>query len=125
MACSTDQTNPDQEAGERQQTPTGSLRCPGDHPRLQQAESRAVRHRPRRPGGGFQPRRRPGMAGISGRAGIPFYWIINVIDGQVEVYSDPGPSGYASVVGLAPPHVLAVVIDGVEVGEISVADVLP
>src|SRR5689334_16396495 len=34
------------------------------------------------------------MAGISGRAGIPSYWIINVIDGQVEVYSNPGPSGY-------------------------------
>jgi Uma2 family endonuclease len=65
------------------------------------------------------------MAGIYGRAGIPFYWIINVIDGQVEVYSNPGPSGYASVVALAPPHVLSVVIDGVEVGQIPVADILP
>jgi Uma2 family endonuclease len=65
------------------------------------------------------------MAGIYGRAGIPFYWIINRIDGQVEVYSDPGPSGYATVVALAPPHVLSVVIDGVDVGEIAVADILP
>jgi Uma2 family endonuclease len=65
------------------------------------------------------------MAGIYGRAGISFYWIINVIDRQVEVYSDPSPSGYASVVALAPPHVLSVVIDGVEVGEIPVADLLP
>jgi Uma2 family endonuclease len=65
------------------------------------------------------------MAGIFGRAGIPFYWIINVIDGQVEVYSNPGPSGYGSVEALAPPHVLRVVIDGVEVGEIPVADILP
>jgi Uma2 family endonuclease len=65
------------------------------------------------------------MAGIYGRAGIPFSWIINPIDGQVEVYSDPGPSGYATVVALAPPHVLSVVIDGVEVGELAVADILP
>jgi Uma2 family endonuclease len=65
------------------------------------------------------------MAGIYGRAGIPFYWIINLIDGQVEVYSNPGPSGYASVVVLAPPHVLSVVIDGVEVGQIPVAEILP
>jgi Uma2 family endonuclease len=65
------------------------------------------------------------MAGIYGRAGIPSYWIINVIDGQVEVDSNPGPSGYGSVEALAPPHVLRVVIDGVEVGEIPVADILP
>jgi Uma2 family endonuclease len=65
------------------------------------------------------------MAGLYGRAGIPFYWIINLVDGQVEVYSNPGPSGYGSVEVLAPPHVLRVVIDGVEVGEIPVADMLP
>jgi Uma2 family endonuclease len=65
------------------------------------------------------------MAGIYGRAGVPFSWIINVIDGQVEVYSNPGPSGYGSVEALAPPHVLQVVIDGVELGEIPVADILP
>jgi Uma2 family endonuclease len=65
------------------------------------------------------------MAGIYGRAGIPVYWIINVRDGQVEVYSNPGPSGYGSIAVLAPPHVLAVVIEGIEVGEIAVADILP
>jgi Uma2 family endonuclease len=65
------------------------------------------------------------MAGSYGRAGIPCYWIINVIDGQVEVCSNPGPSGYGSVEALAPPHVLLVVIDGVEVGAIPVADLLP
>jgi Uma2 family endonuclease len=65
------------------------------------------------------------MAGISGRAGIPSYWIINVIDGQVEVFSNPGPSGYGSIEVLAPPHVLRVLIDGVEVGEIPVAEILP
>jgi Uma2 family endonuclease len=65
------------------------------------------------------------MADIYGKAGIPVYWIVNADDGQVEVYSDPGPSGYRSHEVLAPGHVLRVVVDGVEVGEIAVADILP
>ncbi len=65
------------------------------------------------------------LAGLYGRAGIPFYWIVNVVDGQVEVYSRPGPSGYGVLDVLAPGHVLSVVIDGVEVGQIPVADLLP
>jgi Uma2 family endonuclease len=59
------------------------------------------------------------------KAKIPVYWIVNLIDGQVEVYSNPGPNGYQSHVVLAPGHVLRVVVDGVEVGEIPVADILP
>ncbi len=62
---------------------------------------------------------------IYGRAGIPFYWIVNLVDGQVEVYSNPGPSGYQALEVLAPGHVLSVIIDGVEVGRIPVADILP
>jgi Uma2 family endonuclease len=65
------------------------------------------------------------QAEIYGRAGIPVYWIINLIDRQVEVYSNPGPSGYQSLEVLVPPHVLTVIIDRVEVGEIRVADILP
>lgn len=65
------------------------------------------------------------QADIYGRAGIPFYWIINLIDRQVEVYSNPGPSGYQSLEVFVPPHVLSVIIDGVEVGEIPVAEILP
>ena len=65
------------------------------------------------------------MAEIYGKAGISAYWIVNVDDGQVEVYSDPGPSGYRSHEVLAPGHVLSVVIDGAEIGEIAVADILP
>ena len=65
------------------------------------------------------------LADIYGKAGIPVYWIIDVDDGQVEVYSDPGPNGYQTHEVLAPGHVLRVVIDGVEVGEIAVADILP
>ena len=64
-------------------------------------------------------------AEIYAAGGIPVYWIINVDDGQVEVYSKPGPSGYQSHEVLAPGHVLSVVIDGVDLGEIAVADILP
>ncbi len=65
------------------------------------------------------------LAGLYGRAGILYYWIVNVVDSQVEVYSRPGPSGYEQLKVLAPGHVLSVVIDGVEVGQIPVADILP
>jgi Uma2 family endonuclease len=65
------------------------------------------------------------VAGLYGRAGIPFYGIINLVDGQVEVHSRPGPAGYTALEVLAPGHVLSVVIDGVEVGQIPVADLLP
>ena len=65
------------------------------------------------------------MADIYAAGGVPFYWIINVDDGQVEVYSDPGPSGYRSHEVLAPGHVLPVVIDGVVIGEVLVGEILP
>jgi Uma2 family endonuclease len=57
--------------------------------------------------------------------GIPVYWIVNLIDRQVEVYSDPGPDGYRSRVVLGPDQSVPVVIGGVEVGQIPVADILP
>jgi Uma2 family endonuclease len=65
------------------------------------------------------------MADIYGAGGIPVYWIVNLLDGQVEVYSDPGPDGYRTHEVLAPGHVLHVVVDGVEIGEIAVAEILP
>ncbi len=65
------------------------------------------------------------LSEIYGRAGIPFYGIINLVDGQVEVYSNPGPAGYRKLEVLAPRHVLAVVIDETEVGEIPVTNLLP
>jgi Uma2 family endonuclease len=33
---------------------------------------------------------------VYGPAGIPVCWIINLVARQIEVYTDPGPSGYAS-----------------------------
>ena len=65
------------------------------------------------------------MADIYAAGGVPVYWLVNVDDGQVEVYSDPGPDGYRTHAVLAPGHALHVVVDGAEIGEIAVADILP
>ena len=35
------------------------------------------------------------MIAVYGRAGIPVYWIINLVDRQIEVYSGPHGGGYA------------------------------
>jgi len=59
----------------------------------------------------------------SGR--IPVYWIVNLVDGQVELYSDPVSGGYRSVKIFKPGQEVPVVIDGVQVGAIAVAGILP
>ena len=33
------------------------------------------------------------QAAIHAAGGIPVYWIVNLVDRQLEVYSDPSPSG--------------------------------
>ena len=62
---------------------------------------------------------------VYGAARVPVYWIVNLVDYQVEVYSDPGPLGYLSRVFLKPGQTIPLVIDGTEVGQIAVDDVLP
>ncbi len=58
-------------------------------------------------------------------AGIPVYWIVNLVDRQVEVYSDPASDGYQSSRIFPPGQDIPIVIEGVEVGRIAVADILP
>jgi Uma2 family endonuclease len=61
-----------------------------------------------------------------GRAGIPVYWIVNLRDRQVEVYTDPDPAGaYRSRVDYRPGQDVPVIIDGQEVGRIAVTELLP
>ena len=66
---------------------------------------------------------------IYARAGIVHYWILNLIDRQVETFSDPtGPSAnpdYRTTQVFGPADALPLVIDGKEVGKLCVADVLP
>jgi Uma2 family endonuclease len=57
--------------------------------------------------------------------GIAVYWIVNLIDRQVEVYTEPNFDGYASCILFKPGQFVPVLIDGVEVGQIAVAEILP
>jgi hypothetical protein len=59
------------------------------------------------------------------RGGISVYWIVNLIDRQVEVYTGSGADGYASCDILKPGQTVPVVINGIEVGQIAVAEILP
>jgi Uma2 family endonuclease len=59
------------------------------------------------------------------RAGIPVYWIINLVERQVEVYSGPCLDDYPDCQIYRPGDQVPVVIAGGEVGRIRVADILP
>jgi Uma2 family endonuclease len=68
-------------------------------------------------------------ARIYARAGVPIYWVVNLVDGQVEVYGDPtgpgaGPAYRAQQVVKA-DGVLPLVIEGREVGRIPARELLP
>ena len=64
------------------------------------------------------------------RAAVPDYWVINLVDGVVEVYRDPAPDASAtfgwqhrSVTRLTPPATVAPL--GFSGERIAVADLLP
>ena len=59
------------------------------------------------------------------RGGISVYWIINLIDRQVEVYTGPHSDSYSSCSIFKPGQSVPVVIDSLEVGQIAVAEILP
>jgi Uma2 family endonuclease len=56
---------------------------------------------------------------------IPVYWIVNLVDRQVEVYTGPGPAGYATCTTFKPGDQVPVVIDGCQLPSIAVDDLLP
>lgn len=64
---------------------------------------------------------------VYARAGIPVYWIVNLRDSQVEVYTDPDPaaSQYRNHVDYRAGQDVPVLIDGAEVGRIAVTELLP
>jgi Uma2 family endonuclease len=63
------------------------------------------------------------------RERIPVYWIINLIDRQVEVYSEPGGKGkaakYRRLDNYHSGEMVPLILDGKEVAQIAVDDVLP
>jgi Uma2 family endonuclease len=66
---------------------------------------------------------------LSARIGIAVYWIVNLIDRQIEVYTDPsGPVAepdYRQRRDYGPNDTLPVLLDGTPVGSLLVADLLP
>jgi Uma2 family endonuclease len=68
-------------------------------------------------------------ARIYARADIVCYWIVNLVDRRIEVHTQPsGPCdspAYASVVNYLPGDAVPLVLDGVTLATISVADLLP
>jgi Uma2 family endonuclease len=59
------------------------------------------------------------------RSGIPVYWIVNLVDRQLEVYTSPGPDGYQSSQNLKSGQEVAVIVERAEAGRILVVDILP
>lgn len=59
------------------------------------------------------------------RGEIPMYWIINLVDRQIEVHTQPKGSGYFARQVFRTSESVPVLIDGATVGEIPVADLLP
>jgi Uma2 family endonuclease len=71
------------------------------------------------------PINRTDLARVYAAAGIPVYWIVNLAEGQVEVWSDPRREGYQSQQVLGRGQDVPVVVAGGEAGWIAVADILP
>jgi Uma2 family endonuclease len=59
---------------------------------------------------------------------IPAYWIVNLVAGQIEVYTEPSgpidPVGYRRCQVFKPPDEVAVVIDGQELVRVRVSELL-
>ena len=63
---------------------------------------------------------------IYARAGIPVYWIVNLVARQVEVYTRPVKAGrYRSRKDYKPGQHVPVVIAGQQLPPIAVDDILP
>ncbi len=62
-------------------------------------------------------------------ASVPAYWIVNLSDNQIEVYTDPsGPAqqpDYHQRRDFRPPEEVSVILEGREVGRILVTEILP
>jgi len=66
---------------------------------------------------------------IYARARIPVYWIVNLVDNQIEIYTDPtGPTkrpDYRHKQIYKPGDSIPLVLDGKEMAKIDVNDILP
>ena len=72
---------------------------------------------------------RADMGRLYARNRIPVYWIVNIPEGQVEVYTDPTGRGararYRQRHDYGRTEAVPLVLGGVEVARIPVAELLP
>jgi Uma2 family endonuclease len=59
------------------------------------------------------------------RARIPIYWIVNLIDRQIEVYTEPAESGYRAREDHSQGSQVPVILDGLDLGTLPVDELLP
>ncbi len=66
---------------------------------------------------------------IYARAGIKFYWIVNLIDQQIEVYTQPlivgGEATYKHRQDYVAPMRVSLIIEEEKVGSLNILDLLP
>jgi Uma2 family endonuclease len=66
------------------------------------------------------------MGRLYAEGGVPAYWIVNLVDGLIEVYSDPDPiQGYRSRLDVPRGGSIPLAVDGQYVGAVAVDDLLP
>jgi Uma2 family endonuclease len=67
-------------------------------------------------------------ATLHARAGIPVYWIINVVDRQLEVYTHPDPTAdppaYATRTDYKPGESVPIVLDGHQAATVPVSELI-
>jgi Uma2 family endonuclease len=59
------------------------------------------------------------------RGGIQVYWIVNLIDRQLEIHSGPGSDGYRDRRVISAGDEAPLTIDGKDVGRVQVSAILP
>ena len=65
------------------------------------------------------------MALVYGKGSVAVYWIVNLIDRQVEVHTGPGPDRYRTVQVFSSDQAVTLALEGTELGRIAVTDILP
>jgi Uma2 family endonuclease len=65
------------------------------------------------------------LAATYGGGGVPAYWIVNLIDRQLEVYAHSTEGAYPAPTILGETESVELIIGGQVVGRIAVADLLP
>jgi Uma2 family endonuclease len=68
---------------------------------------------------------RTDLARVYAMAGIPVYWVVDLAEGQVVVFSEPHRDAYQSHQVLGRGQDVPVVVAGIEAAWIAVSDLLP